>query len=212
MDPLWIFTLGLFAQLLFAARMLVQWILSEKNRQVENPTAFWILGLCGSLLFLLYGWLRNDFALILGQLIGYYVYIWNLGSKGVWRKLGRWRPLGVGLLLLVPLVVLTPFLVHWPDASKTLFRNQDIPQVLLLFGIAGQIVFSTRFLYQALYSVRRKASSLPVGFWLISAIGAAMILVYGIFRRDPVLILAESFGLFTYIRNLMLWHARRENR
>lgn len=212
MDPLWIFTLGLFAQLLFAARMLVQWILSEKNRQVENPTAFWILGLCGSLLFLLYGWLRNDFALILGQLIGYYVYIWNLGAKGVWRKLGRWRPLGVGLLLLVPLVVLTPFLVHWPDASKTLFRNQDIPQVLLLFGIAGQIVFSTRFLYQALYSVRRKASSLPVGFWLISAIGAAMILVYGIFRRDPVLILAESFGLFTYIRNLMLWHARRENR
>lgn len=212
MEPLWIFALGLFAQMLFAARMLVQWILSEKNRQVENPTAFWILGQCGSLLFLLYGWLRNDFALILGQLIGYYVYIWNLGAKGVWRKLGRWRPLGVGLLLLVPLAVLTPFLVHWPDASKTLFRNQDIPQVLLLFGIAGQIVFSTRFLYQALYSVRRKASSLPVGFWLISAIGAAMILVYGIFRRDPVLILAESFGLFTYIRNLMLWHARRENR
>jgi lipid-A-disaccharide synthase-like uncharacterized protein len=212
MDPLWLFALGLFAQLLFAARMLVQWLLSEKARQVENPTAFWILGLCGSLLFLLYGWLRNDFALILGQLIGYYVYIWNLGAKGVWQQLGRWRPLGVGLLLLVPLVVLTPFLVHWPDASKTLFRNQDIPQVLLLFGIAGQIVFSTRFLYQALYSVRRKASSLPVGFWLISAIGAAMILVYGIFRRDPVLILAESFGLFTYIRNLMLWHARRENR
>ena len=212
MDPLWIFTLGLFAQLLFTARMLVQWILSEKNRQVENPTAFWILGLCGSLLFLLYGWLRNDFALILGQLIGYYVYIWNLGSKGVWQQLGRWRPLVVGLLLLVPLAVLTPFLVHWPDVSKTLFQNKDIPQVLLLFGIAGQIVFSTRFLYQALYSVRRKASSLPVGFWLISAIGAAMILVYGIFRRDPVLILAESFGLFTYIRNLMLWHARRENR
>ena len=212
MDPLWIFTLGLFAQLLFTARMLVQWILYEKNRQVENPTAFWILGLCGSLLFLLYGWLRNDFALILGQLIGYYVYIWNLGSKGVWQQLGRWRPLVVGLLLLVPLAVLTPFLVHWPDVSKTLFQNKDIPQVLLLFGIAGQIVFSTRFLYQALYSVRRKASSLPVGFWLISAIGAAMILVYGIFRRDPVLILAESFGLFTYIRNLMLWHARRENR
>lgn len=211
MEPLWIFALGLFAQLLFAARMLVQWILSEKARQVENPTAFWILGLCGSLLFLLYGWLRNDFALILGQLIGYYVYIWNLGSKGVWQQLGRWRPLGVGLLLLVPLVVLTPFLVHWPDASKTLFRNQDIPQVLLLFGIAGQVVFSTRFLYQAFYSVRHKASSLPVGFWLISAIGAAMILVYGIFRRDPVLILAESFGLFTYIRNLMLWDARREN-
>jgi lipid-A-disaccharide synthase-like uncharacterized protein len=211
MEPLWIFALGLFAQMLFAARMLVQWILSEKARQVENPTAFWILGLCGSLLFLLYGWLRNDFALILGQLIGYYVYIWNLGSKGVWQQLGRWRPLVVGLLLLVPLAVLTPFLVHWPDVSKTLFQNKDIPQALLLFGIAGQVVFSTRFLYQAFYSVRHKASSLPVGFWLISAIGAAMILVYGIFRRDPVLILAESFGLFTYIRNLMLWDARREN-
>ena len=83
MDNLWIFALGLLAQGLFSARMLVQWILSEKAHKVVNPTLFWILSLAASLLFLYYGWLRNDFALMLGQVIGYYVYIWNLGKKRV---------------------------------------------------------------------------------------------------------------------------------
>ncbi|MBQ2598991.1 MAG: lipid-A-disaccharide synthase N-terminal domain-containing protein, partial [Bacteroidales bacterium] len=36
-------------------------------------------------------------------------------------------------------------------------------------------------------------------------IGAVLILTYGILRHDPVVILAQSCGLVTYIRNLMLW-------
>ena len=63
----WIFALGFFAQGLFAARMLVQWLLSEKAGKVINPTVFWILSLIASLLFFIYGWLRQDFALMLGQ-------------------------------------------------------------------------------------------------------------------------------------------------
>lgn len=211
MDARWLFALGMVAQLLFAARMLVQWLRSEKARQVENPTVFWVLGLAGSLLFLLYGWLRNDFALILGQIIGYYVYIWNLGAKGVWKKLGRWRPFVVGLLLLVPLTAFIPALLHGPELVRALFHNADIPRALLLFGTAGQIVFSMRFLYQALYSARRHASILPPGFWAISALGATMILIYGIFRRDPVVIVAELCGLFTYFRNLKLWQRNRKH-
>lgn len=210
MDQLGIFALGAVAQLLFATRMLVQWFRSEKARKIQNPTLFWTLGLSGALLFLLYGWLRNDFALMLGQLIGYYVYIWNLGAKGVWQRLGPWRPWIVGLLLLIPVAVIVRMAFHWQDVSDTLFHNDAIPRALLVFGSAGQIIFSMRFLYQAAYSVRRNESLLPAGFWIISTVGATLILVYGILRRDPVVILAQTAGLFTYIRNLMLWNQERK--
>jgi lipid-A-disaccharide synthase-like uncharacterized protein len=210
MDNFWIFALGFLAQLLFASRMLIQWLQSEKARKVENPTIFWILSLGGSLLYLLYGWLRNDFALMLGQLIVYYVYVWNLSAKGVWPKLGAWRPWIVGLLMLIPVAAAVRMAFHWPEVADALFHNDDIPRNLLLFGTAGQIVFSTRFLYQAFYSARRKVSMLPAGFWIISTVGSAMILIYGIFRHDPVLILSQICGLFTYIRNLMLWNRERK--
>lgn len=210
MDQLGIFAIGAVAQLLFTTRMLIQWFQSEKARKVKNPTIFWILGLCGALLFLLYGWLRNDFALMLGQLIGYYVYIWNLGAKGVWQQLGSWRPWVVGLLLLIPVAVIVRMVLHWQEVSGVLFHNDAIPRTLLIFGAIGQIVFSLRFLYQALYSVRRNESLLPVGFWIISTVGATFILIYGILRRDPVVILAQTAGLVTYIRNLMIWNKERK--
>lgn len=206
MDNLWIFALGLLAQGLFSARMLVQWILSEKAHKVVNPTLFWILSLAASLLFLYYGWLRNDFALMLGQVIGYYVYIWNLGKKGVWGRIEK--PLRIAVLtvlVLIPLAALSRMAGNWPAVSEALFHNEAIPRWLLVLGTAGQVVFSLRFLYQALYSARRGESLLPAGFWTISLIGAVLILTYGILRHDPVVILAQSCGLVTYIRNLMLW-------
>jgi len=205
----WIFALGLLAQILFSARMLVQWVLSEKRRQVVNPTVFWVLSLLASLLFFLYGWLREDFALMLGQIIGYCAYVWNLDAKGVWRKLGPWRRLPSVLLLLVPLAATVRMAADWPAVRETLFHNEAISRGLLILGVCGQIIFSLRFLYQAVYSARRGESSLPAGFWLISLTGAVLILTYGILRRDPVVILAQSFGLVTYLRNLMLWNRNR---
>ena len=206
MDNLWIFALGLLAQGLFSARMLVQWILSENAHKVVNPTLFWILSLAASHLFLYYGWLRNDFALMLGQVIGYYVYIWNLGKKGVWGRIEK--PLRIAVLtvlVLIPLAALSRMAGNWPAVSEALFHNDAIPRWLLILGTAGQVVFSLRFLYQALYSASRGESLLPAGFWTISLIGALLILTYGILRHDPVVILAQSCGLVTDIRNLMLW-------
>ena len=64
-----IYALGFLAQICFSARLLIQWIISEKEKQVVSPTLFWLLSLLGSYLLFFYGWLRNDFAIILGQLI-----------------------------------------------------------------------------------------------------------------------------------------------
>lgn len=204
MDNFWIFALGLLAQGLFSARMLVQWIRSEKAHAVVNPTLYWALSLVASLLFFLYGWLRRDFALMLGQVIGYLAYVWNLGAKGIWAQLGKWRIPVVVLLLAVPAAAAVGIVRNWDTVSQALFHNDAIPQWLMWFGIVGQVVFSTRFIYQTVYSAHRGESSLPVGFWVISTVGAVLILTYGILRRDPVVILAQSFGLVTYVRNLML--------
>lgn len=207
-----IFALGFLAQGLFSARILVQWIMSEKARKVVSPTIFWVLSLTASYIFFIYGWLREDFSIMLGQVIGYYVYIWNLGTKGVWRKLPRhWRPIVTGLLLATPVIGISMMLRDTEAVAQTLFHNDDIPMDLLVFGSAGQVIFSLRFLYQMIYSSRRGESILPAGFWIISLVGSAIIVTYGIVRRDPVIILGQACGLISYTRNLIIWtrsHAR----
>ncbi len=75
---------------------------------------------------------------------------------------------------------------------------------LALFGLAAQAVFMARMLVQWIASERARRSVVPVAFWWLSLVGAAMLLLYGILRRDIVIILAQSFGLVVYLRNLAL--------
>lgn len=206
MDKWLIYALGFIAQGLFSARTLVQWFLSEKATKVVSPTIFWVLSLIASYIFFIYGWLRNDFAIMLGQVISYYVYIWNLGAKGVWSKMGpTWRWLLVSILLLTPIVGICFMTGETQSVIDALFKNRDIPLWLVLFGSAGQVIFSLRFVYQMIYSKIKGESLLPAGFWIISLAGSATIISYGIIRRDPVVILGQSFGFLSYTRNLYLW-------
>ena len=73
-----IFCIGLLAQACFSARILIQWFLSEKKHEVISPTLFWVFSLIGSYLMFYYGWLRNDFSIIVGQFISFYIYIFIL--------------------------------------------------------------------------------------------------------------------------------------
>ena len=74
----------------------------------------------------------------------------------------------------------------------------------LTVGFAGQALFTARFLVQWLASERRRDAVVPVAFWWLSLMGGASLLAYAIARRDPVIILGQSLGLFVYARNLML--------
>ena len=85
-----------------------------------------------------------------------------------------------------------------------LFKNEDIPFWLLTLGIISQVVFTFRFVYQWIYSERKKESSLPFGFWMLSLIGSLLILLYAIIRKDPVLFVGHIMGATIYIRNLIL--------
>ena len=81
-----IYTIGFIAQILFSSRLVVQWITSEKQRKVITPTLFWTLSLIASFLLFLYGYLRDDFAIMLGQTLTYFIYIRNLQLQNEWQK------------------------------------------------------------------------------------------------------------------------------
>lgn len=196
-----ILAIGFLAQGFFSARILVQWVLSERAKHVLSPSLFWILSLAGAYLLCLYGWLRNDFAIVLGQFIAYYIYLWNLNIKGVWHKIPL---LFRGILLLTPIVAICFVASNAGEFTARFLQNKSVPLWLLIFGSAGQVLFTLRFIYQWIYSKREGASRLPAGFWIISLAGSLSIVTYGIIRHDIVLIVGQSFGLVAYIRNLVL--------
>ncbi|MGY8934111.1 MAG: lipid-A-disaccharide synthase N-terminal domain-containing protein [Flavobacteriales bacterium] len=201
MNDYFIYTIGLIAQILFSIRLLVQWISSEKEKKVVAPTLFWSISLIASLLLFIYGYLRNDFAIMLGQFITYYIYIRNLQLKHQWGKVQK----GIRIFFIYfPIsTLLITFLQGAYDITQ-LFNKDHISSWLLVLGIVSQLVFTFRFIYQWIYSERIKTSVLPAGFWIISLLGAILILIYAIFRKDPILFIGQIFGLVVYIRNLMI--------
>ena len=71
-------------------------------------------------------------------------------------------------------------------------------------GIFGQFMFAMRFIVQWLVSEKEGRSVIPIAFWFFSIGGGAITLVYGLYKREPVIILGQSLSLFIYARNLML--------
>jgi lipid-A-disaccharide synthase-like uncharacterized protein len=198
-----IYTIGFIAQILFSSRLIIQWISSEREKRVITPTLFWTLSLIASFLLFIYGYLRNDFAIMLGQALTYFIYIRNLQLQNQWQKF-HW--LTRYLLLSVPTLIVIYYFNNNVIDKDLLFKNEAIPTWLLWLGIISQIVFTLRFVYQWLYSERKKTSSLPLGFWLLSLVGSILILTYAVYRKDPVLFIGHLLGSAIYVRNLILLH------
>ena len=45
---MFVYAIGFLAQAFFSARILCQWILSERARRVVSPSVFWVLSIAGS--------------------------------------------------------------------------------------------------------------------------------------------------------------------
>ena len=80
----------------------------------------------------------------------------------------------------------------------------------VLLGFAAQIFFTLRFAVQWIASERVGKSVIPVAFWWFSIGGGLLLLIYALYRRDPVFIAGQGFGVFVYLRNL--YFVRRERR
>jgi lipid-A-disaccharide synthase-like uncharacterized protein len=88
----------------------------------------------------------------------------------------------------------------------------NVEYIWLAVGLLGQAVFSARFIVQWLVSEKEKRSVIPVAFWYLSLLGGITLLLYSIYKRDPVFILGQSTGVFIYSRNLLLIHRERSSR
>jgi len=196
-----IYSIGFIAQIMFSSRLVVQWITSERQKKVITPTLFWTLSLFASFLLFVYGYLREDFAIMLGQGLTYFIYIRNLQLKGEWAKFPWFLRY---FLLIVPVLISIFYFNNNVIDRDILFKNEDIPLWLLVLGIVSQITFTLRFVYQWIYSEVKKESLLPLGFWLLSLSGSLLILTYAIYRKDPVLFLGHGLGSIIYTRNLFL--------
>lgn len=196
-----VFGLGFLAQGLFSSRIFLQWIISEKHKKVLTPNLFWEISLVASCLLFIYGYLRDDFAIMLGQVITYYIYVRNIQLENEWKKKPRWLRI---LIYFFPAIILIYGYNNNVLDRVNLFSNEDIPLFLMLLGVVSQILFTLRFVYQWLYSESKQESLLPMGFWLLSLIGSLLIFIYAIFRRDPVLFIGHLSGIIIYSRNMII--------
>jgi lipid-A-disaccharide synthase-like uncharacterized protein len=153
--------------------------------------------LCGSILFLIYGLIRHDAVILLGQSISFYIYVRNLQLKGAWGiipKAIQW------LLYLVP-----PGIAFIAMQLQLNFSLGEGTWFLLMIGISGQLLLNCRYLYQWYFSEKAKQSVLPLGFWVISAFASVLVVIYSVFRKEPVLLIAQSLGLVVYLRNIWIY-------
>ena len=77
-------------------------------------------------------------------------------------------------------------------------------KIFIILGLAGQLMFSARFLVQWIASEKRKKSVIPISFWFLSLFGIFLLLIYAIYRKDIVFTLGQLFGFIVYIRNLLI--------
>ena len=199
-SPGWVYLLGLAGMGIYGLRVLIQWYLSEKSHQVETPGIYWVLSSIGAVVLYIYGWLRKDFSIIFGESVGYYIYMWNIGIMGLYKKVPK---IVIVLQALFPVVILALIVRDIPTFVDTFLKNEDVPLNLLLFGVLAQFTFEIRSVYQLVYSYRRRQSFLPLGHWVLAVIGSSMIIAYGLIRHDWVLVIGQ-FSIVFSIRNLMI--------
>jgi lipid-A-disaccharide synthase-like uncharacterized protein len=196
----WIYGLGFFSQGLFGIRMLIQWYLSEKEGKIVSPVIFWQISVFANFLFLVYGLLQNDFIIILGQLLAYIITVRNLQLENAWKPMPASFRLSA---IILPIIAMVWFFIM-TSAFPSDISFHDFLRPVFFIGAVGQLLLNFRFLYQWYYAEKMKTSVLPLGFWLMTAIGSVLVVIYAIFHFDPVLLFAQGLGLVASLRNIQL--------
>ena len=88
----------------------------------------------------------------------------------------------------------------------------NIEIIFLLIGFVGQGLFASRFIVQWIYSEKKGESYIPLVFCFFCIFGGMGLLTYAIFRKDPVIIVGQLFGIFIYLRNLILIYKKRNEK
>jgi lipid-A-disaccharide synthase-like uncharacterized protein len=86
------------------------------------------------------------------------------------------------------------------------------PACWQVVGFVGQGVFTARFLVQWAASEKMGDSVVPIAFWWLILLGGFSLLVYAVYRNDPVFIVGQGMGMVVYVRNLMLVARKKQEK
>ena len=181
--------LGFVGQAIFAARMLLQWIASERAGRSVVPRSFWHLSLLASACVGTYAALTGNIVFLLSVLPGAFIYARML-----------MLPRRVSTAALLALAAPIAALAVWATLRKPLSG----PLLISTLGFAGWLLWMSRFPIQWWISERRGTPALGTVFWIVSLIGACLLLVYALWHRDWVMLIAFGPGPIFYTRNLVL--------
>lgn len=197
---------GFAGQALFTARVLLQWLASERAGRVVIPRSYWALSLAASLLLLAYAGARGDAVLAAGPLLSAAVFARNLmlpreDDPALAAALEPRARLALALLLAALLAVAVA-------GSKVV--RLDAPAGWLAVGVLGQALWLSRNLVQWWIAERLGRSTLPPSYFATSLAGGLLLLAYACWRRDPVFALAYVLAPIPYARSLALaWRTPR---
>jgi lipid-A-disaccharide synthase-like uncharacterized protein len=198
--------IGIAGQVLFTARIIVQWYASEKAKESVVPRSFWWLSVGGTLLLLAYAWFTRDPVFLIGPTLNLFLYARNLMIASSMKRLGS-------IAILAPLALVT--LISAGVATYLTVQEKDILAVdasplWLAIGFTGTALWTLRFPVQWIISERVGKSVLPPAFWWMSIAGAGLLTAYAAYKPDAVFVLAYALNPIPAYRNLILIYRKRK--
>jgi len=203
MDPWEV--VGYAGQALFFGRVMVQWLASERARRSATPRAYWWISLGASALLASTAAGLGEWVLLPGYVVNAAIYVRNLwlGDDPA-RGSGGLGPVPAALIGLTAAAALA-----WWGVSHSEVEGSRVGAGWLAAGIAGQAIWSTRFLVQWWLSERAGHSHFPLTFWWLSLSGSVLNLAYTLQLDTPVFWIGFVTAWFVPMRNLWLEHAHR---
>lgn len=191
--------LGFTGAGLFFSRFLVQWWVSERAGESVVPRSFWWLSISGSLLLGTYTVHVGEPILLAGHLINGLIYARNLSFQ-----YARGRPRVLGMLAVTILALFAGIVLLVLTIGASRLSEPAASTAWFVCALAGQVIWSTRFVVQWWCSERHGRSYLPRSFWWISLVGNALLLAYSLYLADAVLVFSYLSGPVVQVRNLIL--------
>lgn len=196
---------GAAGQALFFGRVVVQWVASEKAKRSANPPVFWWLSLAASILLAIATIQLAEWVLLPGYLVNSAIYVRNLRLAGSPADTtGRLGPVPAAALGLSA----AGLLILW-GVTNSEVPGSEVGAAWLVAGVAGQAIWSTRFVLQWWLSERAGYSHFPLAFWWLSLTGSLLNLAYTLQLDTPIFWIGFVTAWFVPLRNLMLEYRHR---
>lgn len=210
-ESLW-HVFGTIGAVIFYGRFYVQWLASERKKQITIPIAFWYMSAVGSMMQFAYALHLVSPGAAFGLCFNLFIYTRNLIH--IWRERGKLtQTLNVAAhtTAFVTVAIATVFMVmtwHYEWKANATADPAQATANWIWLGVwgVGQTLFFLRFLVQWLVSEAQKKSVVPPIFWYFSIVAATLQAASFIQREDWVFAAGMMATILIYGRNLWFIH------